>query len=47
MFAGPPEPFLPQATYPMHHEAIEGALPIFIVPIARVKDGFQYEAVFT
>lgn len=47
VFTGPPEPFFPQATYPMHHDTFEESLAIFIVPIARVQAGFRYEAVFT
>ena len=47
IFAGPVEPCLPQATYPMHHEVLGGPMPIFIVPIARNEEGYRYEAVFT
>lgn len=47
VFTGPADPFFPQATYPMHHEAFEKPLAIFIVPIARLQSGFRYEAVFT
>jgi len=45
-FTGPAEPFLPQRTYPMHHEKL-GTLEIFLVPIGRTAGGFTYEAVFT
>jgi len=45
-FTGPAEPFLPQHTYPMHHEKL-GTLEIFLVPIGRTAGGFTYEAVFT
>ena len=42
------EPKLPQAMYPIQHEAL-GADPvqIFIVPVGKVEGGFEYEAVFT
>ncbi|HUD40846.1 MAG TPA: hypothetical protein VMR06_02495 [Dokdonella sp.] len=35
----------PQQIYPMHHPRI-GEVGIFIVPIAREREGFLYEAVF-
>lgn len=42
------QPKLEQAMYPMHHEALgSDPLSIFIVPVARLDDGFEYEAVFT
>jgi hypothetical protein len=31
--------------YRMEHDVL-GALDLFLVPIARDEDGFQYEAVF-
>lgn len=42
------EPLLPQAIYPMRHEAL-GADPmsIFIVPVGEIEGGYEYEAVFT
>jgi hypothetical protein len=41
-------PRLDQAMYPLRHEAL-GSEPvsIFIVPVAEVDGGFEYEAVFT
>jgi len=45
MFHGPAEPFLPQRTRKMIHPAL-GEFELFLVPVARDKDGFQYEAVF-
>ncbi|MCU1245346.1 MAG: uncharacterized protein JWN02_1256 [Acidobacteria bacterium] len=45
-FIGPPQPFLPQATYAMSHPTL-GDVDLFIVPNARTADGFRYEAVFT
>jgi len=44
-FHGPQTPFLQQAIYKLQHAEL-GALEIFLVPIARDKDGFEYEAVF-
>jgi Domain of unknown function (DUF6916) len=46
-FRGPREPFLPQSTYPFHHDQLGGPHWIFIVPNAKEADGFRYEAVFT
>ena len=41
------KPLLPQATYPMQHDAF-GSEPmnIFIVPVGQVENGYEYEAVF-
>lgn len=44
-FHGPQTPFMPQAIYKLQHAEL-GALEIFLVPVAKDKDGFQYEAVF-
>jgi hypothetical protein len=44
LFAGPPDPLLPQAIYAMKRG--EETLEIFIVPIAREPDGIRYEAIF-
>jgi len=47
-FLGPPEPYLPQRTYPFHHEKFGGeAEGIFLVPVGKDPKGFLYEAVFT
>ncbi|HXG59599.1 MAG TPA: hypothetical protein VNL91_11300 [Thermoanaerobaculia bacterium] len=46
-FRGPSSPFLPQATYQMRHSAFGDVLTIFIVPVGRSGDAFEYEAVFT
>ncbi|MEO9131208.1 MAG: hypothetical protein ABI240_08370 [Sphingomonas sp.] len=40
-----PAPLLEQRTYNFSHEVM-GAQYIFVVPIAKVAEGFQYEAVF-
>jgi hypothetical protein len=44
-FHGPQTPFMPQAIYKLQHAEL-GVLEIFLVPVAKDKDGFQYEAVF-
>jgi hypothetical protein len=45
LFQGPPQNFLPQATYRLRHEQL-GELDIFLVPVGQDKSGFHYEAVF-
>jgi hypothetical protein len=45
IFAGPAVPVLPQGTYRLMHAAL-GELVLFLVPIARTPEGFQYQAVF-
>lgn len=45
-FVGPAAPFLPQATYELSQDDGAETVAVFLVPVARVKDGFQYEAVF-
>ena len=40
-----PAPLLPQRLYSFSHDAM-GQREIFIVPIAKAENGFQYEAVF-
>lgn len=44
-FRGPHEPYLPQHIYRIEHDQM-GTLELFLVPIGRDEDGFQYEAVF-
>jgi hypothetical protein len=44
-FNGPAQPFLQQGIYPLTHERM-GDFSLFLVPIARLPDGFRYEAVF-
>jgi hypothetical protein len=44
-FEGPSDPQLPQAVYRLTHEQM-GDVDIFLVPIAKVGEGFRYEAVF-
>lgn len=44
-FRGSNDHFLPQHTYTIEHEAM-GSFELFLVPIARDENGFQYEAVF-
>lgn len=45
-FRGPGDTFLPQMMYTMHHETL-GESQMFIVPVGRNEEGFEYEAVFT
>lgn len=45
LFHGPQNPFLPQAIYHVEHDHL-GELDLFLVPVGKVQDGFQYEAVF-
>jgi hypothetical protein len=45
VFIGPPAPVLPQASYPMRHDAL-GRIGIFIVPVGPRDGGMSYEAVF-
>jgi hypothetical protein len=42
---GPPQPLLPQATYPLSHP-VHGVIELFIVPVGRDAQGVQYEAIF-
>jgi hypothetical protein len=44
-FVGPATGFLPQRTWSLTHEAF-GAISIFLVPIGRAEEGFQYESIF-
>jgi hypothetical protein len=45
VFAGPQQPFLQQAIYHLIHDKL-GELELFLVPVGKDADGFQYEAVF-
>jgi hypothetical protein len=45
IFRGPLERPFPQATYTVQHAGL-GSFPLFLVPVAREKDGMRYEAVF-
>jgi hypothetical protein len=44
-FVGPKEGPTAQGIFRLEHERL-GALDLFLVPIARDKDGLRYEAVF-
>jgi hypothetical protein len=44
-FHGPPDRYLPQGMRRLEHGTL-GVLEIFLVPVAREQNGFQYEAVF-
>lgn len=43
---GPLEHPLEQGIYELEHDDL-GTLPLFLVPVNQVADGFVYEAVFT
>ena len=45
LFRGPPDVFLPQATYQLEHDSI-GFFDLFTVPIRAEPDGTYYEAIF-
>lgn len=44
-FIGPAERFLPQGTRKIRHMQL-GEMDIFLVPVAKTHDGFEYEAAF-
>ena len=44
-FHGPTGPFLSQGIHKLEHGKL-GDLEIFLVPVGKDKDGFQYEAAF-
>lgn len=46
-FRGPLQPHLPQMTYTLTNPGFDEPLTIFLVPVGRNADGFEYEAVFT
>jgi hypothetical protein len=45
LFRGPLDHFLQQKIYRMEHEKL-GEFDLFLVPVGRDQNGFQYEAVF-
>jgi hypothetical protein len=45
LFSAPGPDMLPQAIHEVSHAGL-GAFPLFLVPVARTADGFQYEAAF-
>ena len=45
LFRGPLEILLPQRTYQLEHEQM-GMLSLFIVPVGKDEQGYEYEAVF-
>ena len=45
LFQGPQTHFLPQMTYHVEHDRL-GEFDLFLVPVGRAQDSFQYEAVF-
>ena len=44
-FHGPSNPFISQGTHTLKHSHL-GELELFLVPVGKDKDGFQYEAAF-
>ena len=44
-FQGPASIMLPQATYRLRHSQF-GEIDLFLVPVAKNKDGFEYECAF-
>lgn len=47
LFAGPDDKLLQQGTYALDHEAFEGGLTLFLVPIGPGEEGMGYEATFS
>jgi hypothetical protein len=45
IFAGPVHQFLAQQMYRFEHDKL-GAFDLFIVPIGKEQNGFQYQAIF-
>lgn len=46
LWQGPVAPVLAQATYQVSHEEL-GTHDFFLVPVAQIEAGLQYEAIFT
>ena len=46
-FIGPENVFLNQATYSLSHDELGGPWLVFLVPVGRRENAFQYEAAFT
>ena len=44
-FHGPSDPFVSQGIHKLKHSLL-GEFELFLVPVGRDKDGFQYEAAF-
>jgi hypothetical protein len=44
-FNGPASRFLEQKMYPFEHDDL-GAFSLFVVPVGRTQDAFQYEVIF-
>ncbi|MDX6306054.1 MAG: hypothetical protein QOI77_3023 [Blastocatellia bacterium] len=45
-FRGPADVYLPQQIYPLEHQRM-GTMSVFLVPVGRDEQGFEYEAIFT
>ena len=46
VFRGPEDPFLEQQVYAVEHASL-GRIELFMVPIGKAEDGFDYEVIFT
>jgi hypothetical protein len=46
-FRGPTETPLSQGIHSLEHDSFPEPLPIFLVPVGRNAEGWEYEAVFT
>lgn len=46
VFRGPLDGFLSQQTHSLEHQRM-GTMEVFLVPIGRDEQGFQYEAIFS
>ena len=44
-FRGPADVYLPQQIYPLEHQRL-GTMSVFLVPVGRDEQGFEYEAIF-
>ncbi|HEV7376753.1 MAG TPA: hypothetical protein VGN95_18710 [Pyrinomonadaceae bacterium] len=45
IFRGPHQPYLAQSLYRIEHDKM-GTLNLFLVPVGKNEDGFEYQAVF-
>lgn len=45
-FRGPADVYLPQQIYALEHQRL-GTMSIFLVPVGRDEQSFEYEAIFT
>jgi len=45
-FRGPGDVYLPQQIYQLDHQRL-GTMSVFLVPVGRDEQGFEYEAIFS